>query len=94
MRKSGRPVDLTQAQFDAIQARKPAAIARIEAYLKERLGSADPAVIRAFEAVPREYYHYNYAEHRALSGEAYETTRSPGRSATARPCRTIWARPT
>ena len=30
MRKSGRPVDLSQAQFDAIQARKPAAMKRIE----------------------------------------------------------------
>ncbi len=77
MRKSGRPVDLTQAQFDAIQARKPAAIAKIQTYLKERLGAADPAVIRAFEAVPREYYHYNYADHRALSGEAYESDPKP-----------------
>ena len=33
--------------------------------------------MRAFEAVPREYYHYNYAEHRALSGEAYETDPKP-----------------
>ena len=77
MRKSGRPVDLTQAQFDAIQARKPAAMARITSYLKDRLGSADPAVLRAFEALPREYYHYNYAERRALSGEAYETDPKP-----------------
>ncbi len=77
MRKSGRPIDLTQAQFDAIQARKPAAIAKIEAYLKERLGSADPAVIRAFQAVPREYYHYNYADHRAESGDAYESDPKP-----------------
>ncbi len=77
MRKSGRPIDLTQAQFDAIQARKPAAIAKIQSYLKDHLGSADPAVIRAFEAVPREYYHYNYAEHRAMSGEAYESDPKP-----------------
>ena len=77
MRKSGRPIDLTQDQFDAIQARKPAALAKISQYLKERLGSADPAVMRAFEVVPREYYHYNYAEHRALSGEAYEADPKP-----------------
>ncbi len=77
MLKSGRPIDLTEEQFAAIQARKPAAITRIQSYLKERLGSADPAVIRAFEAVPREYYHYNYAEHRALSGEAYEADPKP-----------------
>ena len=77
MAKSGRPIDLSQAQFDAIQARKPAAVAKIQSYLKERLGAADPAVIRAFEAVPREYYHYNYAERRALSGEAYESDPKP-----------------
>ena len=77
MRRSGRPVDLTQAQFDAIQARKPAAIARIGSYLKDRLGSADPAVLAAFQAVPREYYHYNYADRRALPGEAYEDDPKP-----------------
>ena len=77
MRRSGRPVDLTQAQFDAIQARKPAAMARIQSYLKDRLGSADPAVLAAFQAVPREYYHYNYAERRALPGEAYEDDPKP-----------------
>ncbi len=77
MRRSGRPVDLTQGQFDAIQARKPAAIARIQSYLKDRLGSADPAVIAAFQAVPREYYHYNYADRRALPGEAYEDDPKP-----------------
>ncbi|WP_254070338.1 protein-L-isoaspartate O-methyltransferase [Acidisphaera sp. L21] len=77
MRKSGRPIDLTQAQFDAIQARKPAAMARIASYLKDRLGSADPAVMHAFDLLPREYYHYNYADHRAMSGEAYEADPKP-----------------
>ena len=77
MRKSGRPIDLTDEQFAAIQARKPAALAKISSYLKDRLGSADPAVMRAFEVVPREYYHYNYADHRALSGEAYEADPKP-----------------
>jgi len=42
---------------------------RIEAYLKERLGSVDPAVMRAFEIVPRDYYHYDYAARRAEPGE-------------------------
>jgi protein-L-isoaspartate(D-aspartate) O-methyltransferase len=74
---SGRPVSLTDAQFDAIQKRKPAAMKRIEAYLKERLGSADPAVMAAFQAVPREYYHYIYSEHRATPGDAYEDTPKP-----------------
>ena len=77
MQESGRPVSLTDTQFDAIQKRKPAAMKRIEAYLKERLGAADPAVMAAFEAVPREYFHYIYSEHRATPGDAYETDPKP-----------------
>lgn len=77
MRRSGRPTDLTQAQFDAIQARKPGALRRIESYLKDRLGSADPAVMRAFAEVPREYYHYVYPDHRSQSGVAYEDDPKP-----------------
>jgi protein-L-isoaspartate(D-aspartate) O-methyltransferase len=74
---SGRPVSLTDAQFEAIQKRKPAAMKRIEAYLKDRLGAADPAVMTAFEAVPREYFHYIYSEHRATPGDAYESDPKP-----------------
>jgi protein-L-isoaspartate(D-aspartate) O-methyltransferase len=77
MQASGRPVSLTDAQFDAIQHRKPAALKRIEAYLKERLGSADPAVMAAFDAVPREYFHYMYDGHHATPGDAYEENPKP-----------------
>ena len=77
MAKSGRPVSLTDTQFQAIQARKPAALKRIESYLKERLGSADPAVMAAFEAVPREYFHYMYEGHQATPGNAYEAEPKP-----------------
>ncbi len=77
MRKSGRPVDLTDAQFNAIQARKPGAMHRIEGYLKDRLGAADPAVLRAFQEVPREYFHYLYPERRSQSGVAYEDDPKP-----------------
>ena len=74
---SGRPVSLTDAQFEAIQKRKPAAMKRIEGYLKDRLGSADPAVMAAFETVPREYFHYIYSERRATPGDAYESDPKP-----------------
>jgi protein-L-isoaspartate(D-aspartate) O-methyltransferase len=77
MNASGRPVSLTDAQFDAIQNRKRAMLTRIEAYLKERLGAADPAVMAAFAAVPREYFHYIYSERRATPGDAYETDPKP-----------------
>ncbi len=77
MRRSGRPVELTDAQFQAIQARKPAAMRRIEEYLKERLGGADPAVMKAFAEVPREYYHYVYSDRHAAPGDAYEDDPKP-----------------
>jgi protein-L-isoaspartate(D-aspartate) O-methyltransferase len=77
MRESGRQVSLTEAQFAAIQARKPAAMQRIDAYLKQHFGAADPLVMAAFDAVPREYYHYLYSEHRATPGDAYEDTPKP-----------------
>ena len=79
MRKSGRPLELSDAQFNAIQARKPAAMKRIESYLKDRLGSADPAVLRAFQEVPREYFHYFYPDRRSEGGVAYEEEPKPGR---------------
>ena len=96
MRASGRETTITEANFNAIQARKPAALRRIESYLKARFnGEADPAVMRAFEALPREYFHWNYEGRSNQAGVTpTRTTRSPGASATARRCRTIWARPT
>ncbi len=77
MRASGRPVSLTDDQFEAIQERKPAAMQRIAAYLKAHQGAADPRVMAAFEAVPREYFHYNYQEHHTTGGEAYEAEPKP-----------------
>lgn len=77
MARSGRPVELSQGQFDAIQARRPAALKRIETYLTQRLGSADPAVMKAFGEVPREYYHYVYPDRRSQGGVAYEEDPKP-----------------
>lgn len=77
MAASGRPINQTQAQFDAIQKRKPIAIKRIEKYLTERLGRADPAVMAAFEQVPREYYHYLYSSSTPTPGDAYEDNPKP-----------------
>ena len=77
MAASGRPVRQTQAQFDAIQKRKPIALKRIEKYLIERLGSADPAVMAGFEAVPREYFHYLYSAGTPTPGDAYEDVPKP-----------------
>jgi protein-L-isoaspartate(D-aspartate) O-methyltransferase len=77
MEASGRPVSLTDAQFAAIQARKPAAMKSIADYLAMRLGAADPAVVAGFQAVPREYYHYNYQLARSQCGDAYDMPAKP-----------------
>ena len=77
MEASGRPVNLSEGAFRAIQARRPDALRRIENYLRLRLGAADPEVMRAFSEVPREYFHYDYANRRASPGEAYESNPKP-----------------
>jgi protein-L-isoaspartate(D-aspartate) O-methyltransferase len=77
MAASNRPVSLTDDQFNAIQARKPAAMKAISAYLTQRLGQPDPLVLAAFAALPREYYHYNYQEHRTTCGDAYDQPPKP-----------------
>jgi protein-L-isoaspartate(D-aspartate) O-methyltransferase len=77
MAASGRPTTISQAEFDAIQARKPAAMALIKTYLEQHFGKVDPAVLAAFQEVPREYFHYMYQEHLAAPSEAYEMQPKP-----------------
>ena len=77
MAASGRPAHVSEAEFDAIQKRKPAAMALIGSYLKSHLGAADPAVMAAFQAVPREYFHYIYSSHEPVPSEAYEANPKP-----------------
>ncbi|MFO1267918.1 MAG: protein-L-isoaspartate O-methyltransferase [Rubrivivax sp.] len=77
MQQSGRPHDISAAAFESIQKRKKGALEQIERYLAQRFGKADPAVLKAFAELPREYYHYHYAEKRALGGDAYESEAKP-----------------
>ena len=77
MRASGRESALGEPGFRAIQARRTDALRRIENYLRERLGEADPNVLRSFAEVPREYFHYDYASRRASPADSYETGPKP-----------------
>lgn len=77
MQASGRPHEISAATFDGIQKRKDAALKSIERYLAQRFGKADPAVLKAFAELPREYYHYQYAEKRSIAGETYESEAKP-----------------
>jgi len=64
-------------RFNAAGLRAWMAVKRIEDYLKEHLGTADPVVMAAFATVPREYFHYIYDEHRATPGDSYEEKPKP-----------------
>ena len=77
MAASGRPTQISEGVFQAIQARKPLALATIDHYLAERFGAADPRVMAAFQAVPREYYHYVYPQELSQADHAYEPNPKP-----------------
>ena len=77
MKASGRPHDINAGTFDTIQKRKDTALAQIDRYLAQRFGKADPAVLKAFAELPREYFHYQYAEKRAMAADAYEGEAKP-----------------
>jgi protein-L-isoaspartate(D-aspartate) O-methyltransferase len=77
MQASERPHTLSEVQFSEIQARKPAAIERIRAYLDSRFGAHDPNVVRAFESVPRDWFHYAYASDDTTAYQAYEANPKP-----------------
>ena len=77
MAASGRNPTINASQFADIQSRKPAAMARIKAYLEGKFGSADPAVLAAFESVPRDYFHYAYAAGASTAWQAYEDSPKP-----------------
>lgn len=77
MKASGRKVGINEKTFNELQERKREARRSIETYLKERLRSADPAVLKAFEQVPREYYHYHYKDNRSFADVTYEEKAKP-----------------
>lgn len=76
-RESGRRVDISQKTFNQIQERKKRALKEIEAYLKAKFGNAYPLAMKAFEEVPREYFHYHYADNRSFASLAYEENAKP-----------------
>ena len=77
VRSSGRKLDLDAAGFAVVQARRQSMLASVGRYLKERFGSADENVLRAFAEVPREYFHYHYANDESLASVAYEPAARP-----------------
>jgi protein-L-isoaspartate(D-aspartate) O-methyltransferase len=72
MKESGRKPGIGEKTFAEIQERRKEGLQIVEKYLTERLGKADPAVLRAFAEVPREYYHYNYQTDSSIASVAWE----------------------
>jgi protein-L-isoaspartate(D-aspartate) O-methyltransferase len=77
MELSGRPTGLKERDFARIQARKPAYLKIVSNYLQRMAGSVDPAVLRAFAEVPREYFTYNYEKQRGFADTTYESNPHP-----------------
>ena len=76
-RESGRTFRVSPAAFADIQQRRERALASIEQYRAKRFGQADPAVMRAFREVPREYFHFQYAQNEDFAQDAYESHAKP-----------------
>jgi len=73
MRGSGRdPGSLDEGSFLTAQKRKHKYLDEIKAMLGRNFPAVDPAVMKAFEEVPREYFMYNYEDGRNMGQSAYE----------------------
>jgi protein-L-isoaspartate(D-aspartate) O-methyltransferase len=71
--ESGRVLGAVDERgFLAAQQRKQKVLDEIQAMLARDFGSADPAVMKAFMEVPREYFMYDYEGGRNLGAAAYE----------------------
>ncbi len=77
MRGSGRQVGLDQAGFASVRGRRDRYLAIIKQYIDAQLGSADPAVLKAFQEVPREYFMYDYERNKSLAESCYESSPQP-----------------
>lgn len=71
-RRSGRDTGLTAQEFARVQDRKEAYLKDIRRYLNRKFGWADPRLMKAFQEIPREYFHYDYQGGGDFSKTAYE----------------------
>jgi protein-L-isoaspartate(D-aspartate) O-methyltransferase len=71
-KKSHRVTHLTASEFARLPARKQAMLKDIHRYLFRKFGWADPRLMKAFDDLPREYFHYDYQGGADFSKTAYE----------------------
>ncbi|HJQ57141.1 MAG TPA: hypothetical protein VJ890_09560, partial [Vineibacter sp.] len=72
MRASDRRTDLTAQSFAQMRQRRTHVLQQLETWLRDELGVADPAVMRALAEVPREYFHYHYGDNRSFARDAWD----------------------
>jgi len=74
MTASGRQLGaMDETSFQAMDARKTAVLDSIRDMLVRSFGAANPAVLKAFGEIPREYFMYDYEKDQNLGPSAYET---------------------
>ncbi len=74
---TGRKMEISEDAFKKVQERRDKVIKRIEDYLAGKFKAAQPEVMQAFKAVPREYFHYNYEGKFNTVGNAYDAEAKP-----------------
>ena len=73
MTQSGRKLgSMSQGLFESTQQRKQKYLNEIRTMLTRDFGAPDPALMRAFSEVPREYYMYNYETGKNMGQSANE----------------------
>lgn len=77
VKATGRKMDISEATFKEVQARKEKALKVIEKYLDGKFQKAQPEVLQAFKDLPREYFQYNYEQTTGFVKTAYEADAKP-----------------
>lgn len=77
MKKTGRNNGLDAKTFKKIQSDRDKAVAEVKKYLDAKFGQADPAIVKAFSELPREYYTYSYIAKKNFPEQAYKMPARP-----------------
>jgi protein-L-isoaspartate(D-aspartate) O-methyltransferase len=77
MKKTGRNNSISEKSFNTIQSERERAVKAVEEYLNSKFGKADPAILKAFAELPREYYTYSYISKKNFPEQAYKMPARP-----------------
>ncbi len=77
MAESGRPLKLSDAQFQTLQENRKTAAGNVREYLQLHFKKDDPKLVQAFADLPREYYQWNYRHKSSFADTTYEWPSRP-----------------